>query len=106
MYMSDATINNGSKILGKVAGFEWDSGNKKKSLVKHEVANEECEEAFFDYNKKVQKDVLHSRGEERYILMGQTRKERLLYISFTIRKDKIRIISARDLNRKEYKFYE
>ncbi len=106
MYMSDATMNNGSKILDKVTGFEWDGGNKKKNLVKHEVNSEECEEVFFDYKKKAQKDVLPSRSEERYILMGQTRKERLLYISFTIRKDKVRIISARDINKKERKLYE
>ena len=106
MYMSHATINNGSKILDKVTGFEWDSGNKEKSLTKHEVSNEECEETFFDYDKEIQKDFLHSVDEERHVLIGQTKQKRLLYIIFTIRKDKIRIISARDTNKKERKLYE
>lgn len=107
MYMAHATIKSeDSRILQEVSGFEWDAGNKQKSLVKHEVSNEECEETFFDYNKKIQKDILHSMNEERYVLIGQTKKRRLLYIIFTIRKNKIRVISARDINKKERKLYE
>lgn len=107
MYMSHATIKNeNGRILEEVSGFEWDAGNKEKSLAKHEVGNEECEEAFFDYNKEVQKDILHSVNEKRYILIGQTKQNRLLYIVFTIRKDKVRVISARDINKKEKKLYE
>src|ERR1017187_9443422 len=102
MYMSHATIKNEEgRILKEVSGFEWDGGNRKKSLLKHDVSNEECEEAFFDNNKEIQKDVLHSTTEERYVLLGQTKKKRLLYIIFTVRKDKIRVISPRDINKKE-----
>jgi len=104
MYIQDATIGIG-RILEKVTGFEWDTGNKGKNL-KHKVADEECEEVFFDPRKVIQKDKLHSQKEERFILIGKTNQEKLLYVSFTIRKDKIRIISARDLNKKEYKLYE
>mgnify|MGYP001604475043 CR=1 FL=1 len=105
--MSHATITNeDGRVLEKVSGFEWDAGNKQKSLVKHEVSNEECEEAFFDYNKEIQKDILHSVSEKRYVLIGQTKKKRLLYVVFTIRKNKIRVISARDINKKERKLYE
>lgn len=107
MYMSDATINNGmGRILKEISGFEWDKGNQYKSLAKHEVGKEECEEAFFDHNKETQKDILHSVNEERYVLIGMTKQKRLLYIVFTIRKDKIRVISARDINKKELKLYE
>ena len=107
MYMSHATIKNEEgRILKEVYGFEWDKGNNQKSLVKHEVSNEECEETFFDHHKKIQKDVLHSMNEERYVLIGQTKKKRLLYIIFTLRKNKIRVISARDINKKERKLYE
>ena len=78
MYMSHATIKNEyGVILKEISSFEWDKGNKQKSLVKHEVDNEECEETFFDYNKKIQKDILHSIDEERYILIGQTKKKRI-----------------------------
>jgi len=105
--MSHATIKNeDGRILQAISGFEWDAGNKQKSLVKHEVSNEECEESFFDYNKEIQKDNLHSINEKRYVLIGQTKQNRLLYIVFTIRKDKIRVISARDINKKERKLYE
>lgn len=107
MYMPHATIKNeDGRILKEVSGFEWDKGNREKSVRKHEVSNEECEEAFFDYNKEIQKDSLHSINEERYVLLGQTKQNRLLYIIFTIRKDKIRIISARDINKKERDLYE
>src|SRR3989344_8420673 len=101
MYMAHATIKNEyGRILKEVSGFEWDAGNIQKSFVKHEVSNEECEETFFDHNKEIQKDVLHSMDEKRYVLIGQTRKKRLLYIIFTLRKNKVRVISARDINKK------
>ena len=86
--------------------FEWDKGNQGKNLLKHVVSDEECEEVFFDERKKILKDVLHSGKEERYLLLGQTKEKRILFIVFTIRKNKIRIISARDLNKKELKLYE
>ena len=105
MYIQDATIKEG-RILEKVTGFEWDEGNREKSLVKHKVSNEECEESFFDPSKKIQKDILHSKKEKRYVLIGKTNKGRRLYIVFTVRKDKVRVISARNLNKKEYKLYE
>lgn len=86
--------------------FIWDKGNEEKNWIRHRVTNKECEEVFFDRNKKISKDVLHSVKESRYILLGRTKKGRLLFIIFTIRNKKIRIISARDVNRKEQKLYE
>jgi len=94
------------KLLNAVSEFDWDRGNRGKSLKKHGITDEECEEIFFDERKKVLKDVLHSGRENRYILIGKTKKERLLFLVFTIRKNKIRVISARDLNKKERKLYE
>lgn len=84
--------------------FEWDSGNQEKNFVKHRVTNAECEEVFFDPRKRVLREVLHPGefdGEKRYIVIGKTPKGRALYIVFTIRRNKVRVISARDLNRKE-----
>ena len=95
-----------NQVFHKVTGFEWDKGNEMKNLTRHNVLNEECEEMFFDINKKILKDILHSGKEERYLLIGKTKKGRLLFLVFTIRKKLIRVISARDLNRKEYKLYE
>tara|TARA_Y100000310_G_scaffold333529_1_gene411268 strand:+ start:1325 stop:1612 length:288 start_codon:yes stop_codon:yes gene_type:complete len=92
--------------LGKTKKFTWDRWNKDKNWAKHKVTNQECEELFFDESKKILKDVLHSKNEDRYILIGKTKLNRLLFLVFTIRRNKIRVISARDLNRKEKKFYE
>jgi hypothetical protein len=86
--------------------FQWDKGNKDKNWERHKVANRECEEIFFDKNKRIFKDNLHSKKEERFILLGKTKRGRLLYTVFTIRNKKIRIISARDINKKEKHLYE
>lgn len=105
--MSHATIKNqGGRILKDVSGFEWDTGNRNKNLIKHNVTNEECEEIFFDQKKIIMKDIVHSENEERYTLIGQTKQKRLLHTIFTIRRNKIRIISARDLNKKYLRLYE
>ena len=83
--------------------FEWDFGNQEKNLIKHRVTNAECEEVFFDPRKRILKEVFRPGGfgEKRYIVIGRTRESRGLYLVFTFRKSKIRVISARDLNRKE-----
>ena len=85
--------------------FEWDKGNAGKNL-KHGVSDYECEEIFFDEAKRVLKDVLHSESEERHILLGKTKKSKLLYVVHTKRGRKIRVISARPMNRKERPLYE
>lgn len=89
------------KIIRQPLQFEWDSGNRDKNWLKHKVSNEECEEAFFDPRKRVLKDTVHSGNEVRYILLGRTAMERALFIVFTLRKKKVRVISARDLNKRE-----
>lgn len=86
--------------------FIWDKGNKDKNRTEHRVANKECEEIFFDKNKKIYRDKLHSDKEERYVLIGRTKVKRLLYLVFTLRDKKARVISARDINRKERRLYE
>ena len=85
--------------------FEWDKGNSAKNR-KHQVEDQESEEVFLDENKVIFKDVFHSKDEERFVLLGETRRERVLYVVFTVRKNKIRIVSARDINRKEIHLYE
>lgn len=92
--------------LRKPIKFQWDKGNKDKSWGKHEITNRESEEAFFDKEKRVFKDKLHSNGEERLRIVGKTKRGKLLFIVFTIRRGKIRIISARKINRKEAYLYE
>ena len=85
--------------------FEWDRGNAGKNR-KHDVEDSESEEVFFDEHKAILRDPLHSGGEERSILIGKTKAERLLFVVFTKRGKKIRVISARDVNRKEMHLYE
>ena len=94
-------------VFKKPIEFDWDKGNIGKNK-KHGVDDKESEEPFFDKKKVDNKDKIHSGREERFILLGKTKKKRLLYISFTMRgemKEKVRIISARDINKREVKFY-
>lgn len=90
----------------RIIEFERNEGNSGKNLTRRSVTDQECKEVFFDTEKKILKDLLHSKKEERYLLIGQTKLKRLLFIVFTIRNNKIRVISARDLNKKEKCLYE
>jgi uncharacterized DUF497 family protein len=92
-------------IFKKPLEFDWDKGNIGKNI-KHKVKDKEAEEVFFDEKKKTFKDKLHSKKEERLRVVGKSEKGRLLFIVFTVRKNKIRIISARDINKKEVCLYE
>ena len=85
--------------------FDWDEGNEDKPK-KHGVTIDEAEEVFFDDNKIVFSDWEHSAKEKRSTLLGKTRKERLLNITYPIRRKKIRIITARNINKKEVQLYE
>ncbi len=93
------------KVVGKVFEFQWDKGNIDKNK-KHKIIDKEAEEVFFDENKTIYRDKLHSKYEERFITLGKTKEQRLLYAVFTKRGRKIRIISARDINSKEVRLYE
>lgn len=90
-------------ILPEPLQFDWDSANRDKNWRTHRVSPEECEEVFFDPHKRILKDTLHSGQEVRHILLGQTFKARQMFVVFTIRKTKVRVISARDLNPREKK---
>lgn len=89
----------------KLIEFDWNEGNIGKNK-KHHIEDKESEEVFLDEFKIIYKDILHSKTEERFIIIGKTEKKRLLYVVFTKRGKKIRIISARDTNKKEIKLYE
>ena len=93
-------------ILPKLIAFEWDKGNAGKNWIKYSVADKESEEPFFDPNRKIFRDKLHSEHEERFAIIGKTKQQRLLIITFTIRRGCIRVISARDVSKKEKPLYE
>lgn len=92
-------------ILSYVEGFEWDKGNVAKNWERHKVNFIECEEVFFNKPLVVKEDEPHSKEEARYYVLGKTDNDRLLFMVFTLRGNKIRVISARDMNRKERKIY-
>ena len=85
--------------------FEWDEWNSRKNRLKHNVFPNEAEQVFTDPKKIILADHFHSKKEERYIIIGKTENNRILYVVFTLRKIKIRVISARDLNHKEKNLY-
>lgn len=93
-------------LIADPVEFEWDEGNQNKNWQKHGVSCEEAEQVFSDNGKKITEDVFHSGTEARYIILGKTEGRRLLYLVFTIRKHEVRVISARDVNKKERKYYE
>ncbi|WP_257285978.1 BrnT family toxin [Endozoicomonas sp. SESOKO1] len=92
----------------EIIGFDWDAGNERKSVDKHGVAKAEVEQVFFNKPLLMVKDKKHSDRELRFHALGRTSNDRLLHITFTLRKDDthIRVISARDMHRKERAFYE
>ncbi|MBI4656023.1 MAG: BrnT family toxin [Elusimicrobia bacterium] len=94
------------KIIPQPIVFEWDKGNLNKNFVLHKVTNQEAEEVFFDEQVTIFSDDKRSASEKRYMIWGSTNRGRMLAVIFTIRKDNIRVISARDLHRKERKHYE
>jgi uncharacterized DUF497 family protein len=92
--------------LEQFTGFQWDEGNIDKNLLKHQIQNWKCEQIFFNEPLIILDDPKHSLPEKRWAAFGQTDAGRLLTIIFTKREKLLRVISARDMNRKEKKFYE
>jgi uncharacterized DUF497 family protein len=95
----------GLNRLSECGGFEWDEGNTDKNRTKHGVSPPECEQIFLNLPLVVESDTLHSQVESRFYALGQTDAARRLFVVFTIRADRIRVISARDMNRKERRVY-
>lgn len=93
-------------IKSRIFEFEWDRGNLDKSYQKHWVTPKETEEVFLDEKSFIVPDVRHSQTEPRYIILGGTFEKKNLFVVFTIRKDKIRIISSRRMHKKEVERYE
>lgn len=93
--------------LERIVGFEWDAGNARKNE-KHGIAQSEAEQVFFDPHLLVVADSGHSAGETRFHALGVTIEGRRLHVTFTLRMDgtRIRVISARDMHRKERQIYD
>lgn len=93
-------------ILKTHTNFQWDSGNKEKNFDKHGISNQEAEEVFLDKSNLILEDKLHSDSEIRHIVLGQTKNNQMLSVAFTLRKECVRIISARPMSRKERNIYK
>lgn len=92
--------------LSKITQFEWDKGNIDKSYRKHGISANETEQVFTDEDVQIERDIKHQEKEERYIAIGKNASDKILFIVFTVRRHKIRVISARIANQKERRLYE
>ena len=94
------------EIIPEPLSFEWDPGNLDKNLKRHNVSCQEAEEVFVNEPLLIAEDVKHSKAEKRFQALGKSNSNRYLFLSMTIRNQKVRIISIRDMNQKEKKEYE
>lgn len=94
------------QVRRKVVTFEWDSGNLDKSYLKHGILPKETEEVFIDNESIVLPDIKHSQKEERYIIVGKSLNKLNVFVVFTFRRSKVRVISARKMHREEVERYE
>ena len=88
-------------MLADCTGFQWDAGNDTKNWDRHCVSRLECEQIFFNQPLIIKRDTGHAKTESRYYALGRTDYDRFLFAAFTVRANKIRIISARDMTRAE-----
>ena len=82
-------------------GFDWDDANAHKNWERHRVTPEEAEDVFFNEPLVVRGDVRHSKQEERCYALGQTGAGRYLFVASTLRGSLARVVSVRDMNRRE-----
>jgi uncharacterized DUF497 family protein len=94
-----------SDPLGECIGFDWGEANSVKNWERHRVTPEEAEDIFFRDPLVVRGDTKHSSREKRSRALGCTSGGRLLFVAFTIRRKLVRVISARDMNRREVEEY-
>jgi uncharacterized DUF497 family protein len=86
--------------------FEWDPKKARQNIKMHGISFDEASTAFRDPLSITIDDPLHSKGEERLVLIGESLRGRLLVVVHTERGDSVRIISARLATNKERLRYE
>jgi uncharacterized DUF497 family protein len=92
--------------LAACTGFDWDEGNLLKNWEKHRVSAAECEEVFFNRPLVAAPDPGHASAEPRFFVLGQSDAGRKLFLVFTTRENLIRVISARDMTKRERARYQ
>ena len=86
--------------------FEWDNQKAERNKIKHDISFDEAETVFSDPLAVIFDDEWHSTAEEREIIIGLSNVDRFLLVSFTERTGGIRLISAREVSKKERQDYE
>ena len=94
------------QIKSGVIEFEWNKWNLDKSYVKHGITPKEAEEVFINEGSNVIPDIKHSQKEDRFIILGKSTDRKNLFVVFTMRGSKVRIVSARRMHKKEVEKYE
>lgn len=91
--------------LAGCTGFDWDEGNAPKLPARHHISVAECEQVFFNEPLLIAEDAVHSVADPRWAAWGRTAEGRALAVVLTLRGERIRPLSARDMNRKERRRY-
>jgi uncharacterized DUF497 family protein len=94
------------QVKSKALKFDWDKGNLDKSYIKHGIEPKQTEEVFVDGESIVLPDVRHPLKEDRFITVGRTLSKLYVFVVFTFREYKVRVISARKMHKKEVERYE
>jgi uncharacterized protein len=85
--------------------FEWNENKAEDNKKKHGISFEVAITVFDDPFALFYEDVLHSFGEDRYIVLGYSKNNKLIVVSFTFSDDKVGLISARLTTNNERKYY-
>lgn len=94
-----------ASIVDDCEGFDWDDGNSNKNWRKHHITDAECEEAFLNVPILVRADEKYKLGELRHFALGRTDRDRHLFVAFTVRQNRLIVISARDMTKSEERKY-
>lgn len=88
--------------------FEWDEAKAKSNLIKHGVSFDEAKSVFDDDFARVIYDETHSKNEERFVILGMSKKLRILVVVHCLRQDSliVRLISARKATQNEQNQYK
>ena len=99
------TVGTLDEFIAGLEGFEWDAGNSDKNWLRHSVRQVEAEQAMMSRPLTLAADIRHSQQEPRFLALGQTNAGRLLTVVFTVRGNRIRVISARAMSETEQRVY-
>lgn len=94
-----------AEFVAAVEGFEWDAGNSEKNWLRHRVRQVEAEQVLLNRPLLLAPDVRHTGQEARFFTLGMTDRARGLAVVFTVRANRVRVISARPMSRRERRAY-